>query len=74
MIAPSREAEEHGLSTMHTGPMRRARRAVAPTMAVRSKDVLVPAMPLPRWMSWVLVGWLVATATAYTAILAGWWR
>jgi hypothetical protein len=56
------------------GDTARPQRIVGSTGLYRTKCDIEPVMPLPRWASWVLVGWMIASATAYTAILARWWE
>ncbi len=55
-------------------PRRRPRRTSSAVLAIRCKEELEPPAKLPRWMSSAVVGWTLAAAAIYAAILLGWWR
>ena len=68
MLARMNPRPEHE-SAASRAEMAPPRRMVGPTGIYRSKFECEPVMPLPRWASWALVAWTIASATAYTAIL-----
>jgi len=73
MLAPVRERYDHEPRSKRGAPAR-PRRTIGPTGLYRTKCEIEPVMPLPRWASWALVGWMIGSATVYTAILARWWE
>jgi hypothetical protein len=73
MLAPVRERHDHEPPSKR-GDEARPPRMIEPTGHYRTNSDIEPVMPLPRWASWALVGWMIGSATVYTAILARWWE
>ena len=74
MFVPVGQTEERGSRTASQEPASWRVRVVGPSAPYRTKCDTEPPLPLPRWTTWALVGWTVASAAAYAVVLARLWE
>jgi hypothetical protein len=74
MSRPFTNSEEQSRPTLYRAAAARRFRMVGPVASYRTKDDADPVGPLPRWTSWVMIGWMIGAAATYSIILSRCWE
>ena len=74
MLAPMNASQDQNNPSLYRAAAARRFRTVGPVASYRTKDDAEPVAPLPRWTSWVMIGWMIGAAATYSIILSRCWE